>query len=90
MAGFSFADGAIVSVFSMMIVFLVLIFLAFIISMFKYLPQSNAEIKSNKKKALTQSQSADNAPVANGKDGLSNEVIAFIVASCLEREKRHY
>lgn len=74
-------DAGIVSIFSMLIVFSILILLAFIISMMKYLPGKE------EKKATPAAVVNAPAPQAVQTNDEEERMVAMLIASCLAKEE---
>ena len=77
METFHFMDGVVVSVFSMAIVFVLLLLLAGIISLLRFLPGK----EENKKAVPAKVSSA----VANA-DDTEERMVAMLIASCMAKE----
>lgn len=73
---FGLSDALFVSVFSMLIVFLILILLTVIISLLKYIPGGEEATKKSVKKAPAAAKSA-----------LDGRMIAMLTASCVAQER---
>ncbi|NLJ95065.1 MAG: ADP-ribose pyrophosphatase [Clostridiaceae bacterium] len=76
---FSILDGIPISIFSMIIVFIVLILLAAILSLLKYLPSDQTKDKKNgaKQNNLTTLDTAQDE---------EERLVAMLVASCVAKE----
>ncbi len=74
---FGLSDALFVSVFSMLIVFLILILLTAIISLLKYIPGGEEEAPK---------KPAKKAPAA-AKSALDGRMIAMLTASCVAQER---
>lgn len=73
---FGLSDALFVSIFSMLIVFLILILLTAIISLLKYIPGGEEAPKKSVKKAPAAAKSA-----------LDGRMIAMLTASCVAQER---
>ncbi len=80
---FSFSEGTSVSVFSMLIVFLILLLLSFIIYFLRYLPsaenkQKNAAVKASEPQA---------SRAVSASDDQEERMVAMLVASCIAKDE---
>lgn len=84
MPNYTIAQGLTTSIFSILIVFGVLILLSFIISLLKYVGKEEEDPVKKSKPSPSRPQ-----PVVESSPGQDSELIAAIVASCLASESKN-
>ncbi|MGI6076687.1 MAG: OadG family protein [Fastidiosipilaceae bacterium] len=82
MENFTISNGVGISLFSMLVVFLILVILAVIISLLRYLPKSKEEPKI--KTPMAAPTTGDQASLASTSDE-EERMVAMLVASCVAK-----
>lgn len=80
---YSIGEGIIVSLFSMLIVFLILLLLSVIFALLKYIPFKDKEQNSKKPVAA----GAHNQTQISPADDAEERMVAMLVASCLAKDE---